>query len=191
MPFAAADARLKSGTSNISGRGSLSRPTGWLTYDAGKMPHPVLPLRVRPRDSGRSEAGSADEAGRVRCELRCRARSVRDVSSARSQAEASRRERRRTDRGLLPARGERAVHGGRRDLTRRRRDFEHAGAIGGDGPAFDPGSAVMSVSIGPALQLVIYEGAGSRRIDPVRRGELLRALLEKGYAVASVRGDVA
>ncbi len=49
----------------------------------------------------------------------------------------------------------------------------------------------MSVSIGPALQLVIYEGAGSRRIDPVRRGELFRALLEKGYAVASVRGDVA
>jgi NAD-dependent dihydropyrimidine dehydrogenase PreA subunit len=49
----------------------------------------------------------------------------------------------------------------------------------------------MTVATGAALQLVIYEGAGSRPIDPPRRAELFRALLDKGYPVTSVRGEVA
>lgn len=35
--------------------------------------------------------------------------------------------------------------------------------------------------------MVVYEGAGSRRLDGESRGELFRTLLEKGYAVASVK----
>ena len=41
------------------------------------------------------------------------------------------------------------------------------------------------------LQLVIYEGTGGRPLEPARRAELFRTLLEKGYAVNSVKSDVA
>ncbi len=43
-----------------------------------------------------------------------------------------------------------------------------------------------------AIQVVIYEGAGSRPLGGESRGEMFRSLLEKGYPVASVReGGVA
>ncbi len=39
----------------------------------------------------------------------------------------------------------------------------------------------------PALRIALYEGTGSRSLDNAARGELLRALLEKGYAVTCIR----
>ena len=38
---------------------------------------------------------------------------------------------------------------------------------------------------------MLYEGAGSRQLDPAGRAELFRALLEKGYAVSAVRDRIA
>lgn len=51
----------------------------------------------------------------------------------------------------------------------------------------------MSATLAAAVRVVLYEGKGSRAIEPSRRLELLRALLENGYAVARVRpgGSVA
>ena len=40
-------------------------------------------------------------------------------------------------------------------------------------------------------QVIMYEGAGARSLEPATRAELFRALLEKGYAVSSMRGDLA
>jgi NAD-dependent dihydropyrimidine dehydrogenase PreA subunit len=42
-------------------------------------------------------------------------------------------------------------------------------------------------STAPGLRVVLYEGAGGRPFDGARRLEMLRALLEKGYAVTCVR----
>jgi NAD-dependent dihydropyrimidine dehydrogenase PreA subunit len=47
----------------------------------------------------------------------------------------------------------------------------------------------MSAAATARVQVVIYEGAGSRPLDGSGRAELFRALLEKGYAVTSVRQD--
>jgi len=49
----------------------------------------------------------------------------------------------------------------------------------------------MTSVMGDRLQLFLYEGAGSRKLEAPRRGELFRALLEKGYAVSSIRDAVA
>jgi NAD-dependent dihydropyrimidine dehydrogenase PreA subunit len=49
----------------------------------------------------------------------------------------------------------------------------------------------MSAAPGARVQVVIYEGAGSRHFIPANRAELFRTLLDQGYAVSSVRGDVA
>ncbi|MGH9632801.1 MAG: 4Fe-4S dicluster domain-containing protein [Bryobacteraceae bacterium] len=49
----------------------------------------------------------------------------------------------------------------------------------------------MSAAPAARLQVVIYEGAGSQPLDGSSRAELFRTLLEKGYAVASVRRDKA
>jgi NAD-dependent dihydropyrimidine dehydrogenase PreA subunit len=45
----------------------------------------------------------------------------------------------------------------------------------------------MSGAAGARMEVVIYEGAGSRPLDAEGRAELFRTLLEKGYAVSSVR----
>lgn len=43
-----------------------------------------------------------------------------------------------------------------------------------------------------SVQVVLYEGAGSQPLEPAERGAMMRALLEKGYPVESVRaGGVA
>jgi NAD-dependent dihydropyrimidine dehydrogenase PreA subunit len=42
-----------------------------------------------------------------------------------------------------------------------------------------------------SVQVMIYEGAGSRQFQPSTRAEIFRTLLDKGYAVSSVRGEVA
>jgi NAD-dependent dihydropyrimidine dehydrogenase PreA subunit len=49
----------------------------------------------------------------------------------------------------------------------------------------------MSAASSATVQVVIYEGASSRHFTPAGRAELFRALLDKGYPVSSVRGDVA
>jgi NAD-dependent dihydropyrimidine dehydrogenase PreA subunit len=41
------------------------------------------------------------------------------------------------------------------------------------------------------VQVVLYEGSGSRPLDPAARAALTRILLEKGYAVSAVRTDTA
>ena len=38
-----------------------------------------------------------------------------------------------------------------------------------------------------SIQVVLYEGAGAQPLDPAERGAVLKALLEKGYPVESVR----
>ncbi|MDB5356928.1 MAG: putative Fe-S containing oxidoreductase [Phycisphaerales bacterium] len=43
------------------------------------------------------------------------------------------------------------------------------------------------LSAAPALRVALYEGAGSRALDGAARAELLRTLLEKGYAVTCIR----
>ena len=51
-----------------------------------------------------------------------------------------------------------------------------------------PGSTRSSAqALGPALRIALYEGAGSRSLEGALRTELLRTLLEKGYAVTCVR----
>src|SRR5579872_4905080 len=40
-------------------------------------------------------------------------------------------------------------------------------------------------------EVIMYEGAEARSLNPATRAELFRALLEKGYAVSSMRGDLA
>ncbi len=43
-----------------------------------------------------------------------------------------------------------------------------------------------------SVQVVLYEGSGSQPLEPAERGAMMRALLEKGYPVESVRaGGVA
>lgn len=49
----------------------------------------------------------------------------------------------------------------------------------------------MTASAGATAQVLLYEGAGARPLSPAVRAELFRALLEKGYAVSSFRGDLA
>jgi NAD-dependent dihydropyrimidine dehydrogenase PreA subunit len=49
----------------------------------------------------------------------------------------------------------------------------------------------MMAGVGATVQVVIYEGAGSQNYSPASRAELFRALLDKGYAVSSARGDIA
>ena len=49
----------------------------------------------------------------------------------------------------------------------------------------------MSATANPMVQVVLYEGGSSRQFIPASRAELFRELLEKGYPVSSVRGDVA
>src|SRR5580765_3251995 len=39
----------------------------------------------------------------------------------------------------------------------------------------------------PSLRVALYEGAGSRPLEGPRRAQLLKALLEKGFAVSCVR----
>ena len=45
----------------------------------------------------------------------------------------------------------------------------------------------MIASAGPAFRIVLYEGAGSRPLDGGARFDIVRKLLDRGYAVASVR----
>jgi len=45
----------------------------------------------------------------------------------------------------------------------------------------------MSALTRPALRIVLYEGNGSRGFDAAERGQILRSLLEKGYAVSCAR----
>jgi NAD-dependent dihydropyrimidine dehydrogenase PreA subunit len=45
----------------------------------------------------------------------------------------------------------------------------------------------MINSAAPAPRVVLYEGAGSQPLEPARRNDILRGLLEKGYAVTVVR----
>lgn len=45
----------------------------------------------------------------------------------------------------------------------------------------------MIASAAPVLRVVIYEGEGSRALDESQRFDLMRSLLEKGYAVTSTR----
>ena len=42
-----------------------------------------------------------------------------------------------------------------------------------------------------SVQVMIYEGPRSRQFQPSTRAEIFRTLLDKGYAVSSVRGEVA
>jgi NAD-dependent dihydropyrimidine dehydrogenase PreA subunit len=50
----------------------------------------------------------------------------------------------------------------------------------------------MSAAAGTRVQVIIYEGTGSRHLDASARAHLVRTLLEKGYAVRSLReGNVA
>lgn len=41
----------------------------------------------------------------------------------------------------------------------------------------------MIAAAGPAFRVVLYEGEGSRPLEPLSRLEIMRSLLEKGYAV--------
>jgi Pyruvate/2-oxoacid:ferredoxin oxidoreductase delta subunit len=45
----------------------------------------------------------------------------------------------------------------------------------------------MIANAAPVLRVVIYEGEGSRPLDEGQRFDLMRSLLEKGYAVTSTR----
>ena len=45
----------------------------------------------------------------------------------------------------------------------------------------------MIASSDPAFRVALYEGVGSQRLDDAARLEIMRALLDKGYAVTSVR----
>jgi NAD-dependent dihydropyrimidine dehydrogenase PreA subunit len=45
----------------------------------------------------------------------------------------------------------------------------------------------MSAAPASRVHVVLYEGAGSRPLDPGARAEILRTLLEKGYAVTALR----
>jgi Pyruvate/2-oxoacid:ferredoxin oxidoreductase delta subunit len=45
----------------------------------------------------------------------------------------------------------------------------------------------MIANAAPVLRVVIYEGEGSRPLDESQRFDLMRTLLEKGYAVTSTR----
>jgi len=45
----------------------------------------------------------------------------------------------------------------------------------------------MIANAAPVLRVVIYEGEGSRSLDEGQRYDLMRTLLEKGYAVTSTR----
>jgi NAD-dependent dihydropyrimidine dehydrogenase PreA subunit len=50
----------------------------------------------------------------------------------------------------------------------------------------------MSAAAGASVRVILYEGTGSRRLDASGRAELVRTLLEKGYAVSSMcKGSVA
>jgi NAD-dependent dihydropyrimidine dehydrogenase PreA subunit len=49
----------------------------------------------------------------------------------------------------------------------------------------------MSATSGAQVQVVLYEGANSRQFTPASRAALFHELLEKGYPVSSVRGEVA
>ena len=44
----------------------------------------------------------------------------------------------------------------------------------------------MIANAAPAPRVVLYEGEGSRALEESQRFELMRTLLEKGYAVTSV-----
>ena len=46
---------------------------------------------------------------------------------------------------------------------------------------------IASKTTTPRLRVVLYEGHGSEPLEGPRRYEVLRTLLEKGYAVTSVR----
>ena len=39
----------------------------------------------------------------------------------------------------------------------------------------------------PPMRVALYEGAGSHELPAAERGELLRTLLEKGFAVSCIR----
>jgi NAD-dependent dihydropyrimidine dehydrogenase PreA subunit len=45
----------------------------------------------------------------------------------------------------------------------------------------------LAVAPAPVFKVALYEGVGSRPLDASTRSELLRTLLEKGYAVTSIR----
>ncbi|MBI1896207.1 MAG: 4Fe-4S dicluster domain-containing protein [Acidobacteria bacterium] len=47
----------------------------------------------------------------------------------------------------------------------------------------------MSATAGVRVQVVLYEGSGAGPLDAGARAELFRALIEKGYAVSSVRNN--
>src|SRR5262249_43176996 len=109
----------------------------------------------------------------------CRSGPVRDVGPAGSEAEGAGR---RADRGLLSARRQVAVRRGGCAASRARgRSPEHARASGRNGAPFHFRSNRLSIRVG------ISEGAGSWPLEPGRRAELFRTLLEKGYTVSSVR----
>lgn len=52
-------------------------------------------------------------------------------------------------------------------------------------------SAAAAIATEAILQLTIYEGSGSRPLAADQRRDLCRALLEKGYPVRVVRGEMA
>jgi len=49
----------------------------------------------------------------------------------------------------------------------------------------------MSVAAEVTVQILLYEGAGSRQFAPAVRAELFRGLLDKGYPVSAVREEIA
>jgi NAD-dependent dihydropyrimidine dehydrogenase PreA subunit len=46
---------------------------------------------------------------------------------------------------------------------------------------------VKTVAASPLFRIALYEGAGSQPLSGAERGDLLKSLLEKGYAVACIR----
>src|SRR5678816_3531116 len=81
---------------------------------------------------------------------------------------------------------------------RERRSAQHADRAGGAGRLRDPrprlchrgrpehgGPVIAGAS--NALRVVVYEGEGSRPLDDAQRYDLMRTLLEKGYAVTRTR----